>query len=239
MQQRSVVSVTSEEGVPVGQAIGESIVFAIGVAISPIPIIAVVLMLLSKRAGANSMAFGGGWLIGVSALTIVVIVVSGAIGTGADGAASHGTSTTKLVLGAVLLLLGLRNWRKRPAPGEPAALPKWLQAMESITPAKSGALGIGLSSLNPKNILMIIGGGLAIAGSPTSTGGKVTAAVIFVLLAVSTVMVPVVVYQVMGDRIQPRLESLDSWLEANNATVMAVLFLVIGVVLIGKGLDGF
>jgi hypothetical protein len=223
----------------VGQAIGESITFAIGVAISPIPIIAVILMLLSKRAGANSLAFGGGWVIGVTGAIIVVIAVSGAIGTGSDGAASHGTSTTKLVLGAVLLLLGLRNWRKRPAAGQPAVLPKWLQAMESITPAKSGALGIGLSALNPKNLIMIIGGGLAISGAPVSTGGKVGATVIFVLLAVSTVVVPVVLYRLMGARIQPQLESLNGWLQANNATVMAMLFLIIGVVLIGKGLGGF
>jgi hypothetical protein len=29
------------------------------------------------------------------------------------------------------------------------------------------------------------------------------------------------------------------WLQANNSTVMAVLLLVIGVVLVGKGISGF
>jgi hypothetical protein len=222
-----------------GQAIGESITFAIGVAISPIPIIAVILMLLSKRAGVNSLAFCAGWIIGVAGATAVVIAVSGAIGTNSDGGASHGTSTVKLVLGIALLLLARRNWAKRPAPGESATLPKWLQAIEGITPIKAGGLGIALSALNPKNLLMIIGGGLAIAGAPASTGGKVVAAVIFVLLAVSTVLIPVVLYRVMGERAQTTLESLNTWLQQNNATVMAVLLLVIGVVLIGKGVGGF
>ena len=34
------------------------------------------------------------------------------------------------------------------------------------------------------------------------------------------------------------LDAMKAWLEENNATVMAVLILVIGVVLIGKGIGG-
>ena len=56
-----------------GQAIGDSITLAIGVAISPIPIIAIILMLLSKKAGANSLAFALGWVVGVAGLLTVVI----------------------------------------------------------------------------------------------------------------------------------------------------------------------
>jgi Sap, sulfolipid-1-addressing protein len=222
-----------------GQAIGESITFAIGVAISPIPIIAIILMLLSKKAGANSLAFAVGWVVGVAGATTIVIVASGAIGTDSGGGPSHGVSIVKLVLGILLLLTGLRHWRARPGPGETAPLPKWLRAIEGITPVKSGALGIGLSAINPKNLIMIVGGGLAIAGAPASSGGKVVAAVVFVLLAISTVVLPVVLYRILGNRAERPLESLNVWLQANNATVMSVLILVIAVVLIGKGVSGF
>jgi hypothetical protein len=221
-----------------GQAIGDSITFAIGVAISPIPIIAVILMLLSKKAGANSLAFAVGWVVGVAGATAIVIAASGAIGTDSGGGPSHGVSIAKLVLGILLLFTGLRHWRERPGPGEQASLPKWLQSIEGITPIKSGALGIGLSAINPKNLIMIVGGGLAIAGAPASSGGKVVAAVVFVLLAISTVVLPVVLYRILGNRAQRPLESLNVWLQANNATVMAVLILVIAVVLIGKGISG-
>jgi len=222
-----------------GQAIGESITFAIGVAISPIPIIAIILMLLSKKAGANSLALAVGWVVGVAGATAIVIVASGAIGPNSGGGPSHGVSTVKLVLGVLLLFTGLRHWRERPAPGEQASLPKWLKAIEGITPVKSGALGIGLSAINPKNLIMIVGGGLAIAGAPASNGGKFVAAVVFVVLAISTVVLPVVLYRILGNRAQRPLESLNVWLQANNATVMAVLILVIAVVLIGKGISGY
>jgi threonine/homoserine/homoserine lactone efflux protein len=105
--------------------------------------------------------------------------------------------------------------------------------------SRFGALGVALSAINPKNLLMMVGGGIAIANAPASTGGKVVAAAVFVLLAVSTVVLPVVLFHVLGARGQTILESLNSWLQANNAVVMAVLVLVIGVVLIGKGIAGF
>jgi hypothetical protein len=86
---------------------------------------------------------------------------------------------------------------------------------------------------------MIVGGGVAISQAPTSPGGHIGAAVIFVALAASTVIVPIVLYRILGTKAQPLLSSLDSWLQQNNATVMTVLLLVIGVVLIGKGIGGF
>lgn len=43
-----------------GSVLGEMLPLAVGVAISPIPIIAVILMLLSKRAGGASAGFGVG-----------------------------------------------------------------------------------------------------------------------------------------------------------------------------------
>ena len=45
-----------------GTVIGDLLPLALGVAISPVPIIAVILMLLSPRAGAASLGFAVGWL---------------------------------------------------------------------------------------------------------------------------------------------------------------------------------
>ena len=71
-----------------GQAIGDSLPLAIGVAISPIPIIAIILMLLSKRAGANGTSFLIGWLVGIAAVLSVVVAISGTatLGTSSDPA---------------------------------------------------------------------------------------------------------------------------------------------------------
>ncbi len=66
-----------------GQAIGDILPMAVGVAISPVPIIAVVLMLGTPPARANGPAFAVGWLAGLTivgsiALHLVLLLVLGA-----------------------------------------------------------------------------------------------------------------------------------------------------------------
>jgi hypothetical protein len=72
-----------------------------------------------------------------------------------------------------------------------------------------------------------------------SAGDEMVVVAVFVVIAVATVAAPVVVARATGSRAQHLLDSMKTWLTANNATVMAVLLLVIGVVLIGKAISGF
>ena len=58
------------------------------------------------------------------------------------------------------------------------------------------------------------------------------------LVAVLGVIAPIVVMVSLGDKAPAVLQSWNSWLRQNNATVMSVLFLVFGVVLIGQGIGG-
>ena len=222
----------------VGQAIGDLLPFAIGVALSPIPIIAIILMLLSARAGANGASFLVGWVVGVAGASTVLIVVSASLRSGSNGAPSTSSSVIKLVAGIGLLLLARRSIRKRPKPGEAAELPKWLTAIDTLTPGRAAALGVLLSALNPKNLLLIAGAMVTLSQYHLAVGDVVIVITVFVLVAVSTVAAPVVIFVAGGARAQDRLDATRGWLSQNNATVMAVLLLVIGVVLIGKGIGG-
>ena len=219
-----------------GQGIGEVLPFAIGVAISPVPIIAIILMLLSAKAGANSMAFLGGWVLGVTGASIILLLIAG----GADSDDSGDPSTTsgliKLVLGVLCLVVAIRNLRGRPGADGEAELPGWLHSIESITPGKSFGLGVLLSAVNPKNLLLIAGGMAALAPFALSGGDAAVVVAVFVLIAISTVLAPVIVYRVMGAKAQHVLDALRDWLAKENAVVMGVLMLVIGAVLIGKGI---
>ena len=62
-----------------GAAIGDTLPLALGIAISPIPIIAAILMLLSPRARVTSVGFLLGWVLGivvaVSAFTLLSAVL--------------------------------------------------------------------------------------------------------------------------------------------------------------------
>ncbi len=221
-----------------GQAIGEVLVFALGVAISPIPIIAIILMLLSRRAGANSAAFLVGWVVGVTGAAVVLLAVSGSLSPGSSGSPSHSSSVIKLLLGLALLGLALRNFAKRPKAGEEPEMPAWLSQIDDLTPPKAAGLAVLLSAVNPKNLLLIAGAMVAVSQYHLSVGDEAVVLAVFVVIAISTVAAPVVLYRAGGDKAQHLLDSMKAWLTTNNATVMAVLLLVMGVVLLGKGISG-
>ncbi len=216
-----------------GAVIGEILPLAIGVAVSPIPIIAAILMLFSKRAGSTSTGFLIGWVVGIVVATAIFTALAGTLQTGGEPSAA--ASWIKIILGALLLLVGICQWRGR---GGKHDNPKWMVAIDDFTFAKALGLGFLLSAVNPKNLIMAAGAGLIIGSAAPGLGGDALAIAVFTVLAASTVAVPVIGYLVAAERLRGPLDSLKVWLEKNNATVMATLMLVIGVVLIGKGVSG-
>ncbi len=219
-----------------GPAISEILPLAVGVMISPLPIVAVILMLLSPRARANGPSFLLGWIVGLGVVSAVVYVIADSADVATDSSASDTTSTTKVVLGVILMLLALRHWRGRPGPGESSPPPKWMGAIDNITPVKAVGLGVLLSAVNPKNLILTVGAAAAIAQTNPSTGDAVVAIIVFVLIGSLTIIVPVAAYLIGGARAQTMLDGWKSWLEEHNAAVMTVVLLLIGVVLVGKGL---
>ena len=155
------------------------------------------------------------------------------------GAAQIIEGIIKLVLGALLLVLAVKQWRGRPSGNAPPELPKWMSAIDTLTPVKGLGLGVLLSALNPKNLIMAAGAGVVIGKSDLNTGQIVVVIVVYTAIAASTVAVPIVAYLIAADRMAQPLEALRTWLVRENTTVMAVLLLVIGVVLIGKGIGSF
>ena len=218
--------------------IGDLLPLAVGVAISPIPIIAVILMLLAPRAGATSLGFSLGWVVGIVTTITVFTVIASTAGLSEAGGPSTTASWVKIVLGALLLPLARRQRRARPRSGEPVELPKWMAALDKVTFGKAAALGFGLAAVNPKNLLLCAAAGATIGAGDLGTGQAVAAVAVFTVIAASSVAIPVVGYVVARERMERPLNELKSWLEANNAAVMSVLLLVIGVVLIGKGIGG-
>ena len=85
---------------------------------------------------------------------------------------------------------------------------------------------------------MAAGAGVAIGSAAVGLGGDAVAVAVFTVIAASTVAVPVLGHLVAAERMRGPLDSLKGWLQNNNATVMATLILVIGAVLVGKGVSG-
>jgi cytochrome c biogenesis protein CcdA len=220
------------------QAIGQMLPAAVGVAISPLPIVAVVLMLVSRRGRVNGPAFVVGWVGGLAIVGAIVLAVSSGAGASDSGEPATWVSIVKLALGVLLLLVGVRQWRGRPRDHSEGGMPKWMGALDTFTPVKAAGASALLAGLNPKNTLLAIGGATAIAGTGIATGDQAIAYAVFVLIATAGVGTPVVLALVMGDRSAKLLDAIKDWMAANNAVIMAVLLLVLGVKLIGDGISG-
>ena len=221
-----------------GEAIGQVLSFGVGVALSPIPIIAVVLMLATPRGRVNGPAFLAGWILGLAVVGTIVLLVSSGAGASENGGPAEGLSLVKLALGVLLLFVALRQWRGRPRGEAEPELPKWMRTIDTFTPLRAGGIAVALSAVNPKNLLLTVGAGAAIAQTGASTGGQAVALAVFVLLGTLGPGIPVGIYFLMRSRATAILEGLRDWMARENATIMAVLCLIIGAKLIGDAISG-
>jgi len=208
--------------------IGETLSFAIGVAVSPVPISAVIVMLFTPKAKTNAPTFLIGWVVGLLLVGFVVL---------REGEPSTTSGVIKLVLGVLLLVAGWAAWRKRPEPGETADAPKWMDTIDGFGIGKSFGIGFLLSAVNPKNLLLVAAAAATIAGAGLSVGEQTGALLIFTSIAASTVAIPVVWYLIVGERADESFAKAKNWLIQNNSVVMAVLLLVFGVSLIGDAVQ--
>lgn len=223
----------------VNGALGDLIPLAVGVAISPFPIIAVILMLLAPKAGASSAGFLVGWLAGIVIAVTVFLLIGGSVSLGSTGQGSTRSGWVRIVLGVVLLLLALRRWRKRGEGAADAPPPKWMSMLDKVTGLKAIGLGLAFAAINPKNLILGAAAGVVLASAGLSTSQDAVAIALYTLLAGCTVLIPVLAYALAKKRMRAPLDSLHVWLQHNNSVIMAVLLVIFGAMLIGKGLQSF
>jgi threonine/homoserine/homoserine lactone efflux protein len=219
----------------VTSALGEVLGYAVGIAVSPIPIAAVILMLFSGRARSNSVGFMVAWVLGIALVTSTVLLIPGL--EASDSEPSTLTGWIKAALGISLVLLAVRQWRSRPEPGDEPKTPAWMSKIDTMKFGGSFGLGFLLSAVNPKNLLLAAAAGATIGSIEMTTTETIATVILFTLVAAATVVIPVIGYLIAGDRLDGPLDTAKTWLLSNNSTVMAVLLLVFGAVLLGDAID--
>ena len=207
-------------------------------AISPVPIIAVILMLFSAKARVNGPMFLAGWALALTVVVALAYVLAGAAATATEETTTDTIAWGRLILGVLLLLLAGRQWQSRPAPGATPPMPKWMAGIDGFTPGKAFGLALILAGPNPKNLLLIhrCRHGPRGAGADDQRGGRVD----------GRLRPDRQQHHPGAGRVLPRggrrgeatLDSLKDWLAVNNTAVMAVLFLLFGVKLIADALPG-
>lgn len=213
--------------------VAELVPLALAVAASPFPIIPAILLLFTGRARANGLGFLAGWVLGIAAATGLFIALAAVIESRDEP--PGWLSWVKIVLGAALLVVGLLRLRDRSAQQQ---VPGWMQSIDESTPGTALRLGVVLSAANPKILLLTAAAGLTIGAAELAAGAIAASAVVFIVLASSTVALPVLSYVILGERMLGPLGRARSWLQRNNALVMALVFIVIGILLVANGVAG-
>jgi hypothetical protein len=203
------------------------------IALSPITVIPAVLVLQAPRPRPASLAFLGGWLVGMAALTAAFVGASDLLGD------LHQTPPTwaswlRVVLGLALIVFGVVRWLTRHRPGK---TPAWMRSFSKLTPLRAGVTGVVLTVVRLEVLILC-----AVAGLAIGTGGLGVAAgwisgAVFVAVSSSTVAAPILAYVGSGGRLDDALERLKVWMEENHAAMLAIVLVLIGLLVLYNGIQ--
>ncbi|MFE3881818.1 GAP family protein [Streptomyces lydicus] len=212
-----------------GIVIGEVAPLALGIALSPFPVVPAILLLFTPRARATGGSFLAGWTGGIA-------VVASVFATSIEAREETPTwvSWSKVGLAAILLLLAVRQWRSGAKKGTPA----WMRSLTDATPLKALRLGLVLSVANPKVFLLSAAAGLTIGSAELGATHTVASLAVFTAIAALTVALPLLLHVAAGERVLVPLGNVRAWLERHNSTVTALVLAVIGVLLLIEGVTG-
>ena len=217
-----------------GSVLTELIPLALVVALSPLSIIPAVLTLHTARPRQTSLAFLGGWLVGLAALTAIFVEVSNLMGGLGDKPPSW-ASWLRIGIGAALIVFGVYRWFTRK---HSVHSPRWMQSMSKLTPLRAAGMAALLTVANPKVLFICAAAGLAIGTAGLGSTGVWIAELWYVVVAASTVAIPILAYAVSGERLDLPLTRLKDWMERQHAVLVAGILVVIGLVVLYKGIHG-
>ncbi len=219
-----------------GQAIGQTLPFGVGVALSPMPIIMVVLMLGAPKGRRAALAFLAGWMIALAVVGAALLLIAGDERASEAGGPADWVSVLKIGLGIALLVLAVTQWRGRPRDDSEPELRDWMKAVDTLSPAKSAGTAVLFAAVKPKNLILILGACAAISQTGASTASQAVALAVFVLIASIGIALPLAIDLFAGERATTILGALQDWMARENATIIAVICLLIGVTLIGDAI---
>jgi hypothetical protein len=216
-------------------ALTESLPIALGLALANLPVVAIPLILLTRRETGVLLGFLGGWALGFLLLGGLVILCADLMTPNPAGPPAWAVRL-RLLLGVVLLYLAWKKWYSRPTAGENPELPGWMAAIDTVRTPRALGLGLLLVVVNPKNAVLVISGALAIAYATYAPAAQFGALLVFTAIASLGVSAPLILWLIMGERAIGPLDRMKEFLARHQAALMSAVLAVIGIMLVLKAL---
>lgn len=216
--------------------VGTLLPLGVAAALSPMPLIALIIALFSKQRAANGFGFLLGSLVATAALTAIATLLSLGLPSGPDATAHPIKAVLHLILGAAMVAYAFVIWHRRPRPGEPHKLPSWIAKIEGINPAKAVMFGVILSAVNVKNLPLDAAAGTHLAGA-ASVETALVAGTIFVVLSCGALALILAAALLFPKRTQAPLTQLREALITHNSIILTVVFVLAGATMIGHAIS--
>jgi hypothetical protein len=214
-------------------ALKDALPLAIGLAFSPFPLIAIIILLMTPKAKSNSLWFLLGWVLGIYFIGLLVFMIPGLESDGQTPTVFSGI--IRVIIGLTLLIFAFKTWLKRPKPGNKIVTPKLFMTIDSFGLKKSMLTGFLFSAANVKNIALSAAGSARINQSLPGDDQAYVALALFALLGSLVLMFPVMIYVIAGTRIEPTFLVWKKWLIKNNKILLVIILGFIAFILIKAG----
>lgn len=210
-------------------AISEYLPMAFGVALSPMPIIAMIILTVIGAAKSKGTAFLFGWFIAIIAFMVFVVILGDQAGAGSESDPSVWSIILQFAFAFLLLFLAWNSWKKRPKKGEEPKEPGWISKLGTMSTPAVFALGMGIAILNVKNLPIIASSAIIIAQAHSTWASGLIDAAVFALIASIGVGLPWAISLIGGEKMKPTLEAMRDWLYQYNNIIMMLLFGFLGI----------
>lgn len=210
-------------------AILQSLPIALGIVVATLPALAVPLILITRRKIGILLTFMAGYAGGLLAVGGVVISFAD-LATPNEAVPARWIVWLRILLGLTLLVLAWRKWRGRAAPGEAEDVPGWMKSIDTIDTWRAALLGFALVALNPKNVVLVASGGLAIAQATPAPLAQAGALLVFAAVSGIGIAMPYLMWITMGEAAIAPLDRLKAAMARNNRLIVTAILALLGLV---------
>lgn len=222
----------------------------LGVVASPLAVIALIAVLLSRNAKTNGLMYLIGWACAVVLSVLFAYWLLGRIDLRVKAEPAPWVAVARLVAGVLIGVGAVWTYRRSrvkiavmaaaSTPEEVVAaapqLPGWLNSVETFTAPRSLSLGLGIFLLNPINVSCAFVAALDIRLGGLQSPAPAIFLAVFILLSIIPMAVPVFLVLTQGEKSAPVLAKIRTWIAKHNGTLSAVFLVLIAFTQIQKGL---
>jgi len=199
------------------------VLIGLAITLEPIPLTAFILILASEGGVRKGAAFIFGWLASLAIVIACTVLITGNNPPKPSTAPSLAALAAKLAIGAGLLVIAIRYYRKLGKPKPPKKPPRWQTHIDNMTPWYA----IGLGPLTQPWGLVAAGVTVIVEAKLSSWQDYLTL-VLFCVIATSSILAMEIYAGFRPEPAQQFLARLRQWINTHTDQVIIIVSLVLG-----------